>query len=110
MTLAGRPSSRMARGYAELLATGEKGVYVALWTDRLDPVKASAGRMGLPTRATTLGAWQFLSFPGAGDAAAIFWGRAGCRRTTLIRFWRTRTARWAWAPHGSRRGRWSTSC
>jgi hypothetical protein len=77
MTLAGRPTSRMARGYAELLATGEKGVYVALWTDGLDPVNASAERMGLPTRATTLGAWQFLSFPGVGDAAAIFFGAGG---------------------------------
>jgi hypothetical protein len=33
--------------------------------------------MGLPTRATTLGAWQFLSFPGVGDAAAIFFGAGG---------------------------------
>jgi hypothetical protein len=77
MTLAGRPTSRMARGYADLLATGEKGVYVALWTDGLDSVKASAARMELPVRATTLGAWQFLSFPGIGDAGAIFFGAGG---------------------------------
>jgi hypothetical protein len=67
----------MARDYADLLATGEKGVYVALWTDGLDPVKASAERMALPVRATTLGAWQFLSFPGIADAAAIFFGAGG---------------------------------
>ena len=77
MTLAGRPTSRMARGYADLLATGEKGVYVALWTDGLDSVKASASRMELPVRATTLGAWQFLSFPGVDDAGAIFFGAGG---------------------------------
>ena len=77
MTLAGRPTSRMARGYADLLATGEKGVYVALWTDALDSVRASAARMKLPIQATTLGAWQFLSFPGIDDAGAIFFGAGG---------------------------------
>jgi len=33
--------------------------------------------MTLPVRATTLGAWHFLSFPGVGDAAAIFFGAGG---------------------------------
>jgi hypothetical protein len=77
MTLAGTPTSRMARDYSDLLATGEKGVFVALWTDGLNPVKASAERMALPVRATTLGAWQFLSFPGIADAAVIFFGAGG---------------------------------
>jgi Glyoxalase-like domain len=77
MSLAGAPTSRMARDYADLLATGEKGVYAALWTDEMDTVRARARSLALPMRSTRLGAWEFLSFPGLPDAAAIFFGSGG---------------------------------
>ena len=77
MTVVGRPTDRMAEGYAGLLATGEKGVYAALWTTDMAGVVARAGRAGLPGRSTRLGAWEFLSFPGVRDAAAFFFGAGG---------------------------------
>ncbi len=77
MTVRGTPTSRMARGYAALLAAGEGGVYAALWTANMARVRATATRLGHTPRVTRLGAWEFLSLPGLGDAAAVFFGAGG---------------------------------
>jgi hypothetical protein len=77
MTVVGRPTDRTAEDYADLLATGEKGVYAALWTTDMARIVAQAKRAGLPRRSTRLGASEFLSFPGARDAAPFFFGAGG---------------------------------
>jgi hypothetical protein len=76
MTVAGTPTSRMARDYADLLRAGEGGVYAALWTADMDRVRAEAARIGR-SRFTRLGAWQFLSLPGVADTRAVFFGAGG---------------------------------
>lgn len=76
MTLAGAPTSQMARDYAAMLAAGEGGVYAALWTTDMDKVRAAASRLGVP-RLTQAGAWQFLSLPDVFDTQAIFFGAGG---------------------------------
>jgi hypothetical protein len=77
MILAGAPTDRMAKEYAALLATGEKGVYAALWVDDLGTVRTAAKRLDLVTRSTTLGPWEFLSLPTTPGATAIFFGAGG---------------------------------
>lgn len=72
MTVAGRPTDRRAGDYADLLATGEKGVYAALRTEDMAGTAAEAGRAGLPRRSTRTGSARYLSFPGVPDAATIF--------------------------------------
>jgi hypothetical protein len=76
MTLAGRPTSRMAREYRELLDAREGGVYAALWTTDIERARTAAARFGSP-RLTQLGAWQFLSVPSAPETHAIFFGAGG---------------------------------
>lgn len=76
MSLAGRPTSRMAREYRRLLRLGEGGVYAALWTDSIRAVRDRASRIGVP-RVSRLGAWQFLSLPGVPATAAVFVGAGG---------------------------------
>ena len=76
MTVAGMPTSQMARDYAALLSAGEGGVYAALWTTDMDAVHAAASRFGKP-RVTQSGAWQFLSLPDVFDTQAIFFGAGG---------------------------------
>ncbi len=76
MTLAGTPTSPMARDYAALLAAGEGGVYAALWTTELARVQSVARRLGNP-RLTMAGAWTFLSLPDVPDTRAIFFGAGG---------------------------------
>jgi hypothetical protein len=76
MTIAGTPTSRMARDYARLLAAGEGGVHAALWTGDIDRVRQAAASLGVP-RLTRLGAWQFLSLPGVSDTHAVFIGAGG---------------------------------
>ncbi len=77
MTLAGQPTSRMARGYADLLSSGEKGVYVALWTTVPERDKLEAERLGLAVRSTVLGPWEFIAFPGLPGGSAVFFGAGG---------------------------------
>lgn len=77
MTLAGPPADPMARDYAALLETGEKGVYAALWSDDLGAVESGARRVGIPARLTHDAPWDFLSFPGVPDGAAVFVGAGG---------------------------------
>lgn len=77
MTLAGRPTSDMARDYASLLSEGEGGVYAALWTTQMDSVRTVAARLGATPRTTTIGPWEFVSLPAMRDAAAVFFGAGG---------------------------------
>jgi hypothetical protein len=79
MTVVGRPTDRMARDYADLLATGEKGVYAALRTEDMAGTAAEAGRAGLPRRSTRTGSARYLSFPGVPDAATLFFVAGGAR-------------------------------
>lgn len=76
MTLAGTPTSQMARDYATLLSRGEGGVYAALWTSDMGRVHAAAARLGAP-RLTQAGAWQFLSLPDVFDTHTVFLGAGG---------------------------------
>jgi hypothetical protein len=72
MTVQGTPGDLIARDYADLLAEGDGGVYVALNVPSLDRPKAAARSLELITRESTSGPWQFLSFPPTSPAAAIF--------------------------------------
>ena len=74
MTLAGRPGDANARDYAELLADGAGGAYVALLASDLDSVAAVATRAGLIPRRSASGSWRFLSFPSPSAARAVFFG------------------------------------
>ena len=71
MTVRGTPGDAMARGYAEMLAAGEGGVYLALRTDRPEAVRRAAAHAGLALRDRPYGAGRFLSFPSS-PAAALF--------------------------------------
>lgn len=73
MSVAGPPGDANARDYAELLAAGAGGAYVALLAPDLDAVAAAATRAGLPYRRSA-GRWQFLSFPSPSEARAVFFG------------------------------------
>jgi len=76
MTLAGAPTSQMARDYATLLAAGEGGAYAALWTTEMGGVRSAASGLGEP-RLTRSGAWEFLSLPDVLDTHAVFFGAGG---------------------------------
>jgi hypothetical protein len=76
MTLAGRPMSRMASEYRELLDASEGGVYAALWTTDMERVRRAVASVGTP-RLTQLGAWQFLSVPDAPETQVVFIGAGG---------------------------------
>lgn len=77
MTVVGRPTDGMAADYADLLATGEKGVYAALRTSGMAGIVARARRAGLRSRSARLGEWAFLGFPGVPDAASFFFVAGG---------------------------------
>ena len=77
MSLAGPPKDSMAMRYRALLDRGPGGAYVALRTDSLELVALAAHRLGLETRRTSLGPWQFLGFPGPSDASAVFFVAGG---------------------------------
>lgn len=74
MTLAGRPTDLAAEDYADLLATGEGGAYVALRTASLERVAAAGERAGLPARPSASGTWQFVSFAPYSEAGGVFFG------------------------------------
>ncbi|HMS04045.1 MAG TPA: VOC family protein [Gemmatimonadaceae bacterium] len=77
MTLTGPPSSEIARSYAERLARGDRGAFVALSVPTLDAVERAARGVGLETVRTRSGAWSFLSFTATSDAAALFFVTGG---------------------------------
>jgi hypothetical protein len=88
MTVQGKATDAMARDYADLLAAGEGGVYVALKlgsadrssrrTDLLDlastvmDAERNAVAAGLKPHRSSSGSWQFLGFPNASPAGAVF--------------------------------------
>lgn len=72
MTLRGDPLDSMSRDYAELAASGEGGVYVALKVRSVTEPEDAAAALRLESRASSYGPWRFLSFPSASPAAAVF--------------------------------------
>jgi hypothetical protein len=72
MTVQGSPGDAMAKDYADLLSAGEGGVYVALKVHSLERAIQRAEQTNLETKRSASGGWQFLSFPHASSAAAIF--------------------------------------
>jgi catechol 2,3-dioxygenase-like lactoylglutathione lyase family enzyme len=72
MTVRGEPRDAMSRDYAELAASGEGGVYVALEVHSVTVAEGVAAALRLETRASSSGPWRFLSFPPASPAAAVF--------------------------------------
>jgi hypothetical protein len=72
MTVQGTPGDSMAKRYADLLAGGARGVYVALQMGSLQGAQHKATALGMQTRLTRSGMWQFLSFPAPLAAAALF--------------------------------------
>lgn len=72
MTVNGRPGDGMARGYADMLAAGEGGVYLALKAQSIPPVRHAAAAAGLKLRERPYGAWTFLSFPAPSPASAVW--------------------------------------
>ena len=52
-------------------------MYAALWVDDMGTVKTAARRLGLATRSTVLGPWEFLSLPTTPGATAVFFGAGG---------------------------------
>jgi len=74
MTVTGAPLDRNAEDYADLLAAGEGGAYVALRSGHLDSIAAAAERAGLTSRRSAIGTWQFLGFAPYSDASGVFFG------------------------------------
>lgn len=72
MTVRGRAGDAMARDYADLLAAGEGGVYVALRVPDIAAAQREAEGLRLETRRSASGPWRFLSFPPTSPAAAVF--------------------------------------
>jgi hypothetical protein len=74
MTVAGAPGDGMARRYADLLAAGEGGVYVAFKVASIETPARHALALQLQTQRSASGPWQFLGFATASPAAAVFFG------------------------------------
>lgn len=72
MTVRGEPVDAMSRDYAELAASGEGGVYVALTVDSIGSPEDAASALRLESQGSSSGPWRFLSFPPASPAAAVF--------------------------------------
>jgi hypothetical protein len=72
MSLAGTPSGIMARAYARILESGDRGAYVALRTDSLVAVRRHAVQCGLPVRTSGLGSWKFLEISGVKASSPVF--------------------------------------
>ncbi|MCL4215319.1 MAG: VOC family protein [Gemmatimonadales bacterium] len=77
MSLTGAPTSAIAQGYADRLASGEGGAYAALWVAGPEALDGVARRVGTaeaaPTRSRS-GPWQFLSFATSPALDAVFVG------------------------------------
>lgn len=72
MTVRGEPLDAMSRDYAELAASGEGGVYVALKVDSISEAEDATSAIRLESRGSSSGPWRFLSFPPTSPAAAVF--------------------------------------
>ena len=100
MTVRGAPGDDMARRYADLVKAGDGGVYVALKVDEIATAERDAAALGLKTRRSSSGPWQFLGFVNPSPAAAVFFTSGGApavddpaifahepRRTSLVEVW-----------------------
>jgi hypothetical protein len=72
MTVRGEPLDAMLRDYAELAASGEGGVYVALKVGGIAAAEDATSTIRLESRGSSSGPWRFLSFPPTSPAAAVF--------------------------------------
>ena len=72
MTVAGPPGDAMAEDYARLLKEGAGAVYLALSISDIAPPARAAAALGLESRRSSSGPWQFLSFPPGSPAATVF--------------------------------------
>ena len=77
MTVQGRPRDAMAERYAELLAAGEGGVYVAFNLPNIQGAQRVADTLGLQPQRSSSGPWRFLGFAGSSPAAAVFFSAGG---------------------------------
>lgn len=77
MTLRGEPGDALAGRYADLLAAGEGGVYVALSTGDVEGARHHAASLGLETHRSASGPWKFVGFPDSSPAAAVFFSSGG---------------------------------
>jgi len=77
MTVAGPATDRMAKEYADLIAAGDGGAYLALRVASPDSANAIAGRLGLSPRGSSAGSWHFLSFPPSSPESVVFFVSGG---------------------------------
>jgi hypothetical protein len=77
MTVKGRALDSMARGYAEFLAAGEGGVYLAMGLTDVADTRIAAAHAKLTMRERAYGPWTFLSFASSSPAAAVFFTAGG---------------------------------
>ncbi|HEX6065278.1 MAG TPA: VOC family protein [Longimicrobiales bacterium] len=76
MTVQGNAGDAMAGRYADVIARGDGGIYVALKTPEIDVVDRHARSLGLSTRRSSSGPWQFLGFNDT-TAATVFFTSGG---------------------------------
>ena len=104
MSLTGEPLDQNAEDYADLLAAGEGGAYVALRAANLDSVAAAGDRAGLSSRRSASGTWRFLSFAPYSDASGVFFGsgwRAPADPDSIVQHRnRAQSLRQAWVEGG----------
>jgi glyoxalase-like protein len=77
MSVAGRAGDEMAADYERLLLEGERAVYAALSVANVAGPERIATTLGLTSRRSSSGPWQFLSFPLPSPAAAVFFSAGG---------------------------------
>lgn len=77
MTVRGEPRDTMAHEYADLAASGEGGVYVAVSVSSIDGPMAAALALHLAPRRGASGPWQFVSFTSESPTAAVFFTAGG---------------------------------
>ena len=77
MSLAGPPSSEMARDYARRLAQGEGGAMVAIRTADFAGLLRAADQVALTPVRSGVGSWEFVAFAASTGADALFFLRGG---------------------------------
>jgi hypothetical protein len=76
MTVQGNAGDAMARRYSDVIALGDGGIYVALKAADIEVVDRHARSLGISTRRSSSGPWQFLGFNDT-TAAAVFFTSGG---------------------------------
>lgn len=74
MSLAGAPTSDMARDYARRLVSGEQGAFAALTGSSPEAIQMGARYVGFRVETSATAGWVFTTFPGSPDAGAVFFG------------------------------------